>query len=195
MQSFLFFFRLNVKTFFTLLQILQPELEQFAGEDVEGQGTVDYSDRVTAVARRVLPALRNYSSWLVTSTNLRLLANYGRLDDVAIHVQVKELWKSYAHTLTLLANTFPAQDLPQVEYLLEEDEDTIGFTPLMAEETSGRYYTPDTLSIPEKAQKPRWQDEGQERSHPNVEMLSRIRDFLTEGVKLSFDEVRSLYHS
>jgi hypothetical protein len=186
MQSFLFFFRLNVKTFFTLLHVLQPELEQFAGEDVDDGDVNDASngsDRVTAVARRVLPGLRNYSSWLVTSANLKLLSNYETLEDSALNVQVKEFWKIYAHSLTLLATTFPALELPTVEYLLEEDEDTVGFVPLINEETSQRYLTNEEL------RKPRWHDQGMERSHPNVEMLSRIRDFLVDGLTLTQNAV------
>jgi hypothetical protein len=182
MQSFLFFFRLNVKTFFTLLQILQPELERFVGQDGTGDdpdSPSSDSDRLTAVARRVLPGLRNYSTWLSTNSNLQLLANYGSLEDAALAVQVKEFWMSYTHTLTLIAGTFEAGNLPVVEYLLEEDEDTVGFAPLMNEETKERYETVAGI------QKPRWRDQGMERSHPNVEFLYRIRDFLVTGLQLT----------
>lgn len=190
MTSFLFFFRLNVKTFFILLQTLQSELERFAEEDTTDKdmnSSSNHSERVTAVARRVLPGLRNYSSWLISSSNLRVLANYATLDDGGLQVQVKEFWKSYAHTLTLIALTFQVADLPSVEYLLEEDEDTVGFMPLMNKDTKLRYMSPE----PDERPKPRWQHPGIERSHPNMEMLSRIRDFLLEGLKLIQDEVGS----
>lgn len=100
-------------------------------------------------------------------------------------VQVREMWRLYAHALTLLVTTFPVSALPPpVEYLLEEDEDTQGFKPLMNENTQRRYYSEETGS-----QKPTWHDRGVQRHHPNLEMLGRIRDLLTDGMVLHSQEV------
>ncbi len=100
-------------------------------------------------------------------------------------VQVKGLWKIYANALTLLVSTFPVSGLPSsVEYLLEEDEDTLGFKPFMNENIQRRYYSEDTGS-----QKPRWHDHGVHRHHPNLEMLGRVRDLLTDGMVLHSQEV------
>ncbi len=183
-QSFFFYQRLNVKTMFTLLQILQPELErQVESEDESDLGGARNtgSEQISAVARRVLPGLRHYSSWL-TSNAAVLTAQLG---DSSLIVQIKELWKIYASTLTLLASTFEVSDLPSIEYLLEEDEDTLGFKPFINDRAKRRYYYQDSI-----AQKPKWHQNGVERHHPNVEMFGRIRDFLTEGLLLAVDEVR-----
>lgn len=172
---------------FTLLQVLQPELERLASAEDEPtieSTTMVSADQISAVARRVLPGLRHYSTWLTLNT--RVLVRHLQLD-TSLCVQVKELWKIYASTLTLLASTFSVASLPTIDYLLEEDEDTLGFKPFENECAIGRYYQGDSGT-----KKPKWHNEGIERHHPNVEMAGRIRDFLAEGVKLAVDEVRNL---
>ena len=183
-QSFYFLQRLNVKTFFTLLQILLPELERFVSDDVQGDGPRPAlgSARLTAVTRRVLPSLRQYSSWL--TSNASILST--QAEDSSLSVEVKEMWKIYANTLTLLASTFPVTELPSVEYLLEEDTETLGFKPFDNEHTRRRYYSTDTGQ-----QKSKHSDPGIPRHHPNVEMYARIRDFLTDGMFLQLQEVVS----
>ncbi|ORY16488.1 hypothetical protein BCR34DRAFT_107652 [Clohesyomyces aquaticus] len=174
-QTYFYYLRLNVKTFFTLLQILQSELERYSeGADVReqnGSRTRNLSDKITAVARRILPGLRLYSTWFTRYHHV-LSAN---IADTLTTVEVQELWKSYAATLTLLASSFPPGELPKQDYMLEEDTDTIGFQPLISEETMKRWYNGDVL-------KPKWSDV--ERNHPNVEMLMRVRDLMMDGLLL-----------
>ena len=181
-QSYFFLQRLNVKTFFTLLQVLSPELERFVSEDVEenNKKSISGSARLTVVMRRVLPSVRQYSSWLMT--NAPILT--AQADDPLLSVEIKELWRIYASTLTLLASTFPVSELPPIDYLLEEDVDTVGFKPFSNEHTVRRYYSADTVS-----QKPKHYDRGVQRQHPNVEMYGRVRDFLTDGMFLQLQEV------
>lgn len=189
MQAYFFFQRLNVSTFFTLLQVLQPELERFAVDDDAmndaSSRTTNGSDKITAVARRVLPGLRHYSSWLISNTAF-LLAQVG---DTSLTVQIKEMWKIYANTLTLLAATFPVSALPSVDYLLEEDEDTLGFKPFNNDRTKKRYFSPD-----DEKPKLKWHSSGVERHHPSLEMLGRVRDFLIDGLELALDEVDCFTH-
>lgn len=164
---------MNIKTFFRLLQILQPELETLSdGDDVKKQ-TAPQNDKVTAVARRVLPALRLYSIWF--SRNWHFL-NATNLADTLTTVDVQELWKAYAETLTLLTMTFPPQELPLDDYLLEEDVETIGFQPLFGDDTRRFWYNGEQL-------KKKWSDPG--RSHPNIEMRMRIRALLIDGALLA----------
>ncbi|PYH99463.1 hypothetical protein BO71DRAFT_479525 [Aspergillus ellipticus CBS 707.79] len=172
----LFFQRVNVKTFFTLLQILLAEVERFAVEDPNNKDATTGPDKVTVVARRILPALRNYSSWLLTVSSL--LVAYKGDKDTPLSVQIIEFWKIYANTLTLLASTFDVVHLPEIDYLLEEDEETLGFAPLTSESTSRRYLGSNGH------QKPRMNDPGVERNHPNIEMLYRIREFVIDGLDL-----------
>ncbi|RAK73438.1 uncharacterized protein BO72DRAFT_244552 [Aspergillus fijiensis CBS 313.89] len=171
-----FFQRINVKTFFTLLQILLAEVERFAVEDSSNKDAQTGPDKVTVVARRVLPALRNYSSWLLTVSHL--LAAHKQEKDTPLAVQITEFWKIYANTLTLLASTFDVVHLPEIDYLLEEDEETLAFAPLSKDTTCRRYLGSNGQ------QKPRINDPGVERNHPNMEMLYRIREFVIDGLDL-----------
>lgn len=165
--------------------MLLPELERSVSEDVQSNGNAPSSGsaKITAITRRVLPALRQYSSWLLS--NAEILA--AQVGDNVLNVQVRELWKIYATTLTLLKSTFPVPELPLVEYLLDEDENTVGFKPLDNEYTKRRYHDEINLVV----LKPRYHDQGIQRHHPNVEMLGRIRDLLTDGVTQHLDDVGS----
>lgn len=173
-----------MKTFFTLLQILLVELERFAGEDssTSSKDSKNGPDKVTVVARRILPALRHYSSWLLTTSDF--LISPKEEQDSSLTIQIQEFWKIYAGTLTLLASTFDVVRLPEVDYLLEEDEESLGFAPLDQAATSRRY-----VGLGDKL-KPRMNDPGVERSHPNIEMLYRIREFVIDGLDLVVRNVR-----
>ncbi|KAJ5735946.1 uncharacterized protein N7483_001071 [Penicillium malachiteum] len=172
----IFFERINVKTFFTLLQILLVELERFAVEESNSKPADNGPDKMTVVARRILPALRHYSSWLLATSDFLIAQKEEK--DSALSIQIKEFWKIYAGTLTLLASTFDVVHLPEIDYLLEEDEESLGFAPLDQKANTRRYYaTEDQL-------KPRVTDPGVERSHPNMEMLYRVREFVIDGLDL-----------
>jgi hypothetical protein len=140
-----------------------------------GDRATQLSDKITAVARRILPGLRLYSTWFTRYWNV-LNAN---IADTLNTVDVQELWKAYAATLTLLASSFPVDQLPQEDYMLEEDTDTIGFEPLIHPNTMKLWYNGETM-------KPKWTD--LERNHPNVEMLMRVKDLLVDGLILTQNE-------
>lgn len=153
------------------------ELERSAvvGDPSSDKDAKSSLEKVTVVARRILPALRHYSSWLLTVSPL--LVAY-KEKDTPLSVQITEFWKIYANTLTLLVLTFEVVNLPDIDYLLEEDEETLGFAPLDQEATSRRYLDTNGKF------KPRMHDQGVERSHPNIEMLYRIREFVIDGLDL-----------
>ena len=176
MRTYFYYLRLNVKTFFILLQVLQPELDRLSeGNDVKhqnGDRATHLSDKITAVARRILPGLRLYSTWFTRYWKV-LNAN---IADTLNTVDVQELWKAYAATLSLLASSFPVDQLPQENYMLEEDTDTIGFEPLIHPDTMKLWYDGDVT-------KQKWTE--LERNHPNVEMLMRVKDLLIDGLLLT----------
>ncbi|RAR09074.1 telomerase activating protein est1 protein [Stemphylium lycopersici] len=177
MRTYFYYLRLNVKTFFILLQVLQPELDRLSeGNDVKhqnGDRAIQLSDKITAVARRILPGLRLYSTWFARYWKI-LNAN---IADTLNTVDVQELWKAYAATLSLLASSFPVEQLPQEDYMLEEDVDTIGFEPLIHPDTMKVWYNGDAM-------KQKATDPGLQRNHPNVEMLMRVKDLLIDGLLL-----------
>ncbi|KAF2740747.1 hypothetical protein EJ04DRAFT_507763 [Polyplosphaeria fusca] len=178
MRTYFYYFRLNAKTFFVLLQIFQSELERLSeGDDVtqHGDRNPQLSDKITTVARRLLPGLRLYSTWLVRYWKV-LESN---MTKTLTEVEVQELWKAYAATLTLLASSFPAEQLPTDQYMLDEDVETLGFQPLVSPETMKVWYNGDVLK-----------QKGTEldRKPPNVEMLMRVRDLMIDGLHLVQDE-------
>ncbi|KAG0637700.1 hypothetical protein HOY80DRAFT_1010509 [Tuber brumale] len=163
-RSHSYFLRLNVATFTTLHQVFQPELERLFDDKSENE-----IEPISAVGRRMLPALRLYSTWL--RINHPTLT--GQLADTSLSVLIRQLWQTYANTLSLLGATFPIDRLPKLSYLLEEDDDTIGYLPFSQANGSTAY---------------NWGDESKEKAHPNDEMLARILSLLEDGRLLCLEE-------
>ena len=124
----------------------------------------------------MLPALRLYSKWLLVS--YEKLRN--TIDDTSLAVQTKQLWQTYANTLTLLAATFNVDTLPRLDYMLEEDEDIIGFLPLAGASNGNEYLNEDAAESPllRQDKNPPY------RVHPNEEQLSRVLLLLEDGLTL-----------
>ncbi|KAF4634601.1 hypothetical protein G7Y89_g3498 [Cudoniella acicularis] len=181
LQSVRFCLAFNIRMMFMLLQVLQPELDDTTtGEDLpsESLSSNQSREKITAITRRVLPALRQYSVWLVSQADLIV----GNNDRGLMDIHTKEMWKMYADVLTKLAHLFPSETLNPVQYLLEEDETTVGFKPLRNPNLPSQcqLYTDDDNGL----LKPRITDPGIERNLPNVEMLARIRDIICCGLVL-----------
>lgn len=162
---------MNIETFTSLLLVLYQELERVASEHTDDQPR-SVVDNVTAVARRMLPSLRLYSIWLLV--NHKTLTN--QIDDTSLNVQIKQLWQIYANSLSLLLATFPLRFLPNLDYLLEEDEDVLGFQPFalitLARNASLRRHLPKDR-----------------REHPNQEVLARVLYLIEDGCELCTEEV------
>lgn len=183
LQSFTSLQRLNVGLFSTLLQVLQTELEQKVGEEAIGNGSHEVEQpecgpaKLSALSRQILPGLRQYSSWLLINAPV-LMANSR---DDALNVQLQELWRAYATILTLLVSIFPREELYEagLDYMLDDDETTLGFLPFKDDCVQRRYFKDDGTS-----QKPRYHDSESsvQRHHPYKEMLGRVRDLLTDGM-------------
>ena len=90
---------------------------------------------------------------------------------------IRQLWQTYANTLSLLGATFPIDRLPKLSYLLEEDDDTIGYLPFSQANGSTAC---------------NWDDESKEKAHPNDETLARILSLLEDGRLLCLEEVSVL---
>ncbi|KAL8764194.1 MAG: hypothetical protein Q9184_000163 [Pyrenodesmia sp. 2 TL-2023] len=172
--AFKFFQILNAQTFRTLLRLLLVEYENRSKPDRS-----DGLDVLTPASRRLLPGLRLYSSWLITRAAL-LSAHLG---DATFGKSIKDFWATYVEVLTLILSTTSFANLPQVEYLLEEDEEIIGFGPLQEEQHQRKFLDPGTLK-----RKPKCYEQGVKRHHPNVETLCRIRDFVEDAIELAENE-------
>ncbi|KAL9006933.1 MAG: hypothetical protein Q9188_000309 [Gyalolechia gomerana] len=173
--AFKLFQRLNLQTFSTILQLLQAEYEHRNTENNTGS-----ANTLGPIMRRLLPSLRYYQSWLFSRAAL-LSAHLG---EPKMHSLIQKFWTAYIDVLTLMSWTNRFGDLPRLEYLLEEDEEIIGFKPLQEGGLQQKYLIPNTTS-----RKPKCHEQGVKRHHPNTEMLCRIRDFVQDATELAHSEV------
>lgn len=156
-------------------RLLALDQDLDAEEPVEDSALEDsVSDlyvNVTAVLRRLLPALRIFSKWL--KTNISTLTNRQEQD-------VAEFWEAYSLFLLHMGTLFPLGRLPHLTNPLEEDIDFRGFSPLKR----GMVDTPSAAQVDESEAK-RGGDEddayNKEEVHPNEEQLMRISDLLCDG--------------
>lgn len=116
---------LNTAHFTMLLRLLSDELLKIA-TDIGGRlsNVTESIARLTPVCRRVLPCLRLYSAWLLT--DLEMLH---RSEASGNSLGLMLLWPKYAECLSYLSELLPLDDVPDVPYLLEEEKDTLHFTP------------------------------------------------------------------
>lgn len=172
-QSCQFILRLNVRMMLVLAQVAREELQQVSDRlavNMTGE------ERISATLNRVLPLLRFYTSWLAS---VRLdVVNY----EEHLAPFVRDLYRNFAKSLSLLTAVFESHDLSHPLYLLTEDRETVGFKPL------------DDASLPVFCRlhydrsnnlKP-GRDEAHRRSQ-NRENVWRIRDIMACGGFLAHD--------
>ncbi|KAK5163483.1 uncharacterized protein LTR77_010665 [Saxophila tyrrhenica] len=183
-NAFLRFFRLNIKTFTTLLRVFYDDLRAIdlnnMNIDEDDDNAAHLMSRLTKTARRILPMLRLYSAWLLPMVNLLDGLSSDELKDV-----IEQFWSIYAKAVDLVANVFPIwdfDDLPEITYMLEEDAETRGFKPLMDEPTNGIWYDKNTGE-----EKMRFSSLGVHRASVDGEMLARVKGFLVDGLYLAND--------
>ncbi|KAL8719017.1 MAG: hypothetical protein Q9225_003918 [Loekoesia sp. 1 TL-2023] len=172
--AFKLFQRLNVRTFYTLLQLLQAEYKRRATTS-----STDSVGSITPVTRRLLPGLRYYQFWLLSRAAL-LSAHLG---EPKMELPIQHFWTTYVEVLALMLSTTRFEDLPQLDYLFEEDEEIIGFRPLQEADIQQKYFIQNSSS-----KKPKCHEQGVKRHHPNSEMLCRVRDFVADAVELANNE-------
>lgn len=174
-QTRSYFTKLNVRFFTAVLDLLHVDLAEHLPDITWCVKSAD--DRVTPLMRRVLPCLRLYSSWLLWSLPLLTRPLHeGKFHESLMH-DLKRMWSIYTRALQSMVDAFAASELIAIDYLLEEDSETIGFmpfqTPVVKERflEDGKYRKADRHSA--------------KRHHPNKEMLGRVRDFISDGLKLA----------
>ncbi len=138
--------------------------------------------KISAVTRRVLPALRLYSSRMMVDA----AALFGIEGSSWITSLTKEMWREYAHTLTMLSCLFPLSEAIDLDYMLGEDECTLGLSPFRHESTKSRYYLKDGVSL--KLRK--YDDPSTPQGRHNTEMLQRVSDLLTDSLAMQNKKVQ-----
>lgn len=166
-----------------MLQVFYDDLKTVdSSTNGEDETNVELATRLTEVTRRILPALRLYSSWLLSMINLLT----GLSTEEYLKDAIDQFWGVYARSVDLIAAVFPIwdlEDLPEITYMLEEDTDTIGFKPLMHERTDKIWRNKRTGML-----KARFSDLGVERASLDEEMVARVKDFLADGLFLANDD-------
>ncbi|KEQ93933.1 hypothetical protein AUEXF2481DRAFT_317470 [Aureobasidium subglaciale EXF-2481] len=176
MQSYFFFLRLNVKFFTAILQTYHDDL----GEHIQEHTTTsDLTDRITDVARHVLPALRLYSTWLLSNAHIVT----ARVGDGPIQEAMDRFWHVYARTLSAVASSFSFRELSEVPYQLEEDVNAYGLRPLNSDRSCKVW-----LHVATGESKAKYDDEGVTRLKIDEEMLGRIRELLFDALLLAVDK-------
>ncbi|KAL8642073.1 MAG: hypothetical protein Q9228_001210 [Teloschistes exilis] len=165
------FQRFNVRTFSLILRLLRVECDNQA--TLHG---IEKSRALPPIARRLLPCIRYYQSWLTSRAALLSI----HLSDAVMGPLVQELWAVYAATLSSLVSITSFEDIPRLEYLLEEDEEVLGFQPLHDGQPEQRY-----IDMASQKARPRCHAKGVKRHHPNIEMLCRVRDFVEDALELA----------
>ncbi|KAG8922601.1 hypothetical protein FRC01_013831 [Tulasnella sp. 417] len=163
----------------TLMEVSTAEMAGFdtaeggveagASQGNEAEDNFALAQRITAVFRRALPALRIASKWL--KANLEYVVTNG----------AKPFWVKYAEFATRLAGTFPTAKLPALSIPLEEDVDMKGFAPLkrtMMETKAFEDANGAKLAVSGDT-------DGLGGVHPNEEHLMRIGDLLLDTLYLA----------
>jgi hypothetical protein len=150
-----------------MLDIAAHEVEE-AVPQMEGSALLDDTEddtalhsHITAVLRRILPALRILSKWV--KLHLDYLSRFSR----HLSITIQHFWSSYNRFIKSLGIVFPFEMLPSLSEPLEEDDDMRGFLPLSRGLSSGRGDV----------------NRGQEQRefHPNEEQLMRISDLQVDA--------------
>lgn len=162
-----------------LLRLLGSELESSPPSE-------DPTTYITPVIRRITPSLRLYSKWLILH-----------------HPEIPEsFWTQYTKTSTLLQTIWPSQNHPKLSYPLEEDLAAAGFAPLEPQQTQDsrkRKHKRDRARIGNRKRGfdkllLQWGRSGGDSAtstgrkgdeHPNVEMMLRMADLLSDAIELA----------
>ncbi|KXL47312.1 hypothetical protein M433DRAFT_532297 [Acidomyces richmondensis BFW] len=180
-QAFFYFFRLNVRFYTILLDLLHDSIHAVSTELNED----DLTARLTPITCRVLPSLRLYSAWLLS--NLHMIN--GLTNEEFLNDAVTSFWQSYTRVLNRVADKdfFGVWGLDDYEpgYMLTEDCDTLGFKPLQNphQQSWRNWLLKDNRSL-----KPRSSDVNVMLMSSNQEMLARMKNLLDDGMYLCHED-------
>lgn len=136
----------------------------------------DLAQRITAVFRRTLPALRIAGKWLKANYKYVIQNTENERAEEGGTTEIQAFWNAYARFFSALSRAFPMEHLPAINALLEEDLDMKGFLPLR--KTMGEL--PSSLRADPNKSSPTG-NQTEEQVHPNVEQLMRINDLLKDA--------------
>lgn len=161
--------RLLLNTYNQLLSVGASQVEE-ALQTRASESAIDIDDveeklhlHISAILRRLLPALRIFSKWLKLNLDyITRIQRSGVLAEV-----ISRFWETYTRLVIALATLFPIDHLPNLSQPLEEDVDMRGYIPLAWGMVKGIG------------------EEEQHDSHPNEEQLMRIADLQVDAKLLA----------
>lgn len=176
-QSFYLVQRFNIETFSALLKILARELDTTLQSGTDDTQIADRQAASTSI-RRILPHLRQYSSWLLTNIKLVLEPRHA-----STRKCTERLWKSYIQALNMLLKAYPIKTIAEIHHLLEEDEDTLAFAPF-SDKVGGWRYRNEV-----DATKPAFISSTQSQRPVEDETQFRARELVVDALRLSNAQV------
>ncbi|KIW70992.1 hypothetical protein, variant 1 [Phialophora macrospora] len=176
LRSFKILQSFNVKAFSLLLELVLEELQRLA--ESFGDPADNPPVEVPPITRRTLSHLRLYSGWLLTTVQYLLASS-------ELASQMQRLWRLYTGALNLLLRLFPPSDA-EIEYLLKEDTETLGFSAFSLFVRATRFRRSSQF-------KPMYTEASFGPQIPKKEMLFRIKEFIRDAMFLfNCDEFTSL---
>lgn len=161
---------LNISTFTVLLLRQLTELRTTSPAGTHRASTPAPFPELSATTRKLLPCLRLYSAWLLSSfALLRGLGEGGASRDLPLTA----FWGTYGECLSNLGLYFPVSSITGIAYLLDEDNDMLHFTPFAAD--VGEVYLRDSSGVVKPARKP---SDLTDASRLDLEMAYRIKGFI-----------------
>ncbi|EJD05322.1 uncharacterized protein FOMMEDRAFT_138831 [Fomitiporia mediterranea MF3/22] len=140
-------------------------------EDVLDSG--DLAQQITAIFRRVLPAIRIASKWLLTNAQQLTKATAASSSPDYYKNSIRAFWNGYVSFLTSLSDSYPRARLPELKIPLDEDVELSGFSPIQR-----NLFVRPPLKDDELASEARV-------AHPNEEYLMRISDILKDAEQIA----------
>lgn len=170
-QSYFLYQRFNIMTFQSLLRILAREI----GDVLAGQPEPKGLSSLPASARRALPYLRQYSSWLLSNMQALLDSRYK-----STRAAAEQLLRVYVQTLNAVRSSIDVFAPSSIGYLLEEDVATLSFLPFSPIVCRWRHLAPDG------SEKVKWTDPGHGRElvQEFAEAHLRATDLVVDALRL-----------
>ena len=168
---------INVRFSAILFETLANEIESAQGVIDGLEDPVSFAKRLLLRAAHLLRPIRIYSLWMLKNCEA-LAKDLGDID-------TQKAWTSFARLLTILANRVQVKNLPTVDYLLEYDQETMGFLPLICKKTERIWKNGEAYKLANH--------EGISKLTPEMEVLVCVRDLLINGLELTSDERMPLH--
>jgi hypothetical protein len=182
-QAYFFLLRHNIRLFKELLFHLHDKLEGQFQENVTSSPEEPVG-KLPPVAETTLYSIRLYSLWFTKNWPLLQRCMESGKPDAAMAADIRDLWNVFAAVLNAIYEQYPLFDTistGEMDYLLKEEEGTMGFLPLHGGSNADVWMKDGKSKNVLRREK---SHEDQEQEH-----LIRLRDIFTRGVIIAQDPV------